>query len=150
YGVWLQWVLKRQPLTLLVAIGTMGLTVVLYLAVPKGFFPVQDTGVIQGISEAPQSISFSAMSERQQRLAQVVLQDPAVNSLSSYIGVDGDNPTLNSGRMLINLKPHSERDVTASEVIDRLRPELAKLSGIQLYLQPVQDLSIEDRVSRTQ
>src|SRR5690606_1362440 len=100
YGVWLQWVLKRQPLTLLVAIGTMGLTVVLYLAVPKGFFPVQDTGVIQGISEAPQSISFSAMSERQQRLAQVVLQDPAVNSLSSYIGVDGDNPTLNSGRML--------------------------------------------------
>lgn len=150
YGVWLQWVLKRQPLTLLVAIGTMALTVVLYLAVPKGFFPVQDTGVIQGISEAPQSISFSAMSERQQRLAQVVLQDPAVNSLSSYIGVDGDNPTLNSGRMLINLKPHSERDVTASEVIDRLRPELAKLSGIQLYLQPVQDLSIEDRVSRTQ
>ncbi|WP_339516929.1 MdtB/MuxB family multidrug efflux RND transporter permease subunit [Pseudomonas sp. RL_15y_Pfl2_60] len=150
YGIWLQWVLKRQPLTLLVAIGTMALTVVLYLAVPKGFFPVQDTGVIQGISEAPQSISFSAMSERQQRLAEVVLKDPAVSSLSSYIGVDGDNPTLNSGRMLINLKPHSERDVTASEVIDRLRPELAKLSGIQLYLQPVQDLSIEDRVSRTQ
>ncbi|WP_010489963.1 MdtB/MuxB family multidrug efflux RND transporter permease subunit [Pseudomonas sp. S9] len=150
YGIWLQWVLKRQPLTLLVAIGTLALTVVLYLAVPKGFFPVQDTGVIQGISEAPQSISFSAMSERQQRLAEVVLKDPAVSSLSSYIGVDGDNPTLNSGRMLINLKPHSERDVTASEVIDRLRPELAKLSGIQLYLQPVQDLSIEDRVSRTQ
>ncbi|WP_339490767.1 MdtB/MuxB family multidrug efflux RND transporter permease subunit [Pseudomonas sp. EL_65y_Pfl2_R95] len=150
YGIWLQWVLKRQPLTLFVAIATMALTVVLYMAVPKGFFPVQDTGVIQGISEAPQSISFTAMSERQQRLAEVVLKDPAVSSLSSYIGVDGDNPTLNSGRMLINLKPHSERDLTASEVIDRLRPELAKLSGIQLYLQPVQDLSIEDRVSRTQ
>ncbi|MFI8483292.1 MdtB/MuxB family multidrug efflux RND transporter permease subunit [Pseudomonas sp. NPDC078700] len=150
YGIGLQWVLKRQPLTLFVAIATMGLTVVLYLAVPKGFFPVQDTGVIQGISEAPQSISFTAMSERQQRLAEVVLKDPAVSSLSSYIGVDGDNPTLNSGRMLINLKPHSERDLSASEVIDRLRPEIAKLSGIQLYLQPVQDLSIEDRVSRTQ
>ncbi|MGE8498018.1 MAG: MdtB/MuxB family multidrug efflux RND transporter permease subunit [Pseudomonas sp.] len=150
YGVWLQWVLKHQPLTLLVAIGTMALTVVLYLAVPKGFFPVQDTGVIQGISEAPQSISFGAMSERQQRLAAVILQDPAVTSLSSYIGVDGDNPTLNSGRMLINLKPHAERDVTASQVIERLRPELAKLSGIELYLQPVQDLTIEDRVSRTQ
>ncbi|WP_172149773.1 MdtB/MuxB family multidrug efflux RND transporter permease subunit [Pseudomonas tumuqii] len=150
YGIWLQWVLKRQPLTLLVAIATLALTVLLYLAVPKGFFPVQDTGVIQGISEAPQSISFGAMSERQQRLAEVILQDPAVVSLSSYIGVDGDNPTLNSGRLLINLKPHAERDVTASQVIERLRPQLAKLSGIELYLQPVQDLTIEDRVSRTQ
>ncbi|UUD64408.1 MdtB/MuxB family multidrug efflux RND transporter permease subunit [Pseudomonas seleniipraecipitans] len=150
YSVGLRWVLRHQPLTLLVAIGTMALTVVLYLAVPKGFFPVQDTGVIQGISEAPQSISFSAMSERQQRLADVILKDPAVVSLSSYIGVDGDNPTLNSGRMLINLKPHAERDLSAAEVIDRLRPELAKLSGIELFLQPVQDLSIEDRVSRTQ
>ncbi|MDO9623067.1 MAG: MdtB/MuxB family multidrug efflux RND transporter permease subunit [Pseudomonas sp.] len=150
YGIWLQWVLKRQPLTLLVAIATLGLTVLLYLAVPKGFFPVQDTGVIQGISEAPQSISFGAMSERQQRLADVILQDPAVVSLSSYIGVDGDNPTLNSGRLLINLKPHAERDVTASQIIERLRPELAKLTGIELYLQPVQDLTIEDRVSRTQ
>ncbi|MDD1507626.1 MdtB/MuxB family multidrug efflux RND transporter permease subunit [Pseudomonas sp. CNPSo 3701] len=150
YSVGLRWVLRHQPLTLLVAIGTMALTVVLYLAVPKGFFPVQDTGVIQGISEAPQSISFSAMSERQQRLADVILKDPAVASLSSYIGVDGDNPTLNSGRMLINLKPHAERDVNASQVIERLRPELAKLPGIELFLQPVQDLSIEDRVSRTQ
>ncbi|MDP3815769.1 MdtB/MuxB family multidrug efflux RND transporter permease subunit [Pseudomonas sp.] len=150
YGLWLQWVLKRQPLTLLVAIATLGLTVLLYLAVPKGFFPVQDTGVIQGISEAPQSISFRAMSERQQRLAEVILQDPAVASLSSYIGVDGDNPTLNSGRVLINLKPRAERDVTASQVIERLRPQLARLPGIELYLQPVQDLSIEDRVSRTQ
>ncbi|WP_079201890.1 MdtB/MuxB family multidrug efflux RND transporter permease subunit [Pseudomonas sp. CC6-YY-74] len=150
YGIWLQWVLKRQPLTLLVAIATLALTVLLYLAVPKGFFPVQDTGVIQGISEAPQSISFAAMSERQQRLGEVILEDPAVVSLSSYIGVDGDNPTLNSGRLLINLKPHAERDVTASQVIERLRPELARLTGIELYLQPVQDLTIEDRVSRTQ
>ncbi|WP_422909381.1 MdtB/MuxB family multidrug efflux RND transporter permease subunit [Pseudomonas sp. MAC6] len=150
YGVWLTWVLKHQPLTLLVAIGTLALTVVLYLAVPKGFFPVQDTGVIQGISEAPQSISFRAMSERQQRLAEVILQDPAVASLSSYIGVDGDNPTLNSGRLLINLTPRAERDLSASQIIERLRPELARIPGIELYLQPVQDLSIEDRVSRTQ
>jgi multidrug efflux pump len=150
YARWLTWVLRHQTLTLLVAVATLGLTVVLYLAVPKGFFPVQDTGVIQGISEAPQSISFRAMSERQQELARVILADPAVVSLSSYIGVDGNNVTLNSGRLLINLKPHAERDVTASQVIDRLRPELAKLPGIELYLQPVQDLSIEDRVSRTQ
>ncbi len=150
YSRWLTWVLRHQTLTLLVAVATLGLTVVLYLAVPKGFFPVQDTGVIQGISEAPQSISFRAMSERQQALARVILADPAVDSLSSYIGVDGDNVTLNSGRLLINLKPHGERDLTASQVIDRLRPELAKVPGIELYLQPIQDLSIEDRVSRTQ
>jgi multidrug efflux pump len=150
YSRWLTWVLGHQMLTLLVAVATLGLTVVLYLAVPKGFFPVQDTGVIQGISEAPQSISFRAMSERQQALARVILADPAVDSLSSYIGVDGDNVTLNSGRLLINLKPHGERDLTASQIIDRLRPELAKVPGIELYLQPVQDLSIEDRVSRTQ
>jgi multidrug efflux pump len=150
YSRWLTWVLRHQTLTLLVAVATLGLTVVLYLAVPKGFFPVQDTGVIQGISEAPQSISFRAMSERQQALARVILADPAVDSLSSYIGVDGDNVTLNSGRLLINLKPHGERDLTASQVINRLRPELAKVPGIELYLQPVQDLSIEDRVSRTQ
>ncbi|MFC3607402.1 MdtB/MuxB family multidrug efflux RND transporter permease subunit [Stutzerimonas tarimensis] len=150
YAGWLTWVLGRQTLTLLVALATLGLTVVLYLAVPKGFFPVQDTGAIQGISEAPQSISFQAMSERQQAAARIVLADPAVESLSSYIGVDGDNVTLNSGRMLINLKPRSERDASASEVIHRLRPELARLPGIDLYLQPVQDLTIEDRVSRTQ
>jgi len=120
------------------------------MMVPKGFFPAQDTGVIQGISEAPQSTSFAAMSERQQSLAKVILQDPAVQSLSSYIGVDGDNATLNSGRLLINLKPHGERDVTASEVINRLQPQLDKLVGIRLFMQPVQDLSIEDRVSRTQ
>ena len=150
YGRMLQWVLKHQPLTLLVAIGTLGLTVFLYMVVPKGFFPVQDTGVIQGISEAPQSISFSAMSLRQQELGKIILQDPDVESLSSYIGVDGDNPTLNSGRMLINLKPHSERNESASEVIARLQPQLDKLTGIRLFMQPVQDLTIEDRVSRTQ
>ncbi|NMY38996.1 MULTISPECIES: MdtB/MuxB family multidrug efflux RND transporter permease subunit [unclassified Pseudomonas] len=150
YGRMLQWVLKHQPLTLLVAIGTLALTVFLYLIVPKGFFPVQDTGVIQGISEAPQSISFSAMSQRQQALGAIILQDPDVESLSSYIGVDGDNATLNSGRMLINLKPHSERSDSASDVIARLQPQLDKLAGIRLFMQPVQDLTIEDRVSRTQ
>lgn len=150
YGRMLQWVLKHQPLTLLVAIGTLALTVFLYLIVPKGFFPVQDTGVIQGISEAPQSISFSAMSQRQQALGAIILQDPDVESLSSYIGVDGDNATLNSGRMLINLKPHTERSDSASDVIARLQPQIDKLAGIRLFMQPVQDLTIEDRVSRTQ
>lgn len=150
YGSMLQWVLKHQPLTLLVAIATLGLTVCLYLVVPKGFFPVQDTGVIQGISEAPQSISFAAMSQRQQQLAKIILADPAVESLSSYIGVDGDNATLNSGRLLINLKAHGQRDLSAAQVITRLQPEIDKLVGIRLFMQPVQDLTIEDRVSRTQ
>ncbi|HEX8593104.1 MAG TPA: MdtB/MuxB family multidrug efflux RND transporter permease subunit [Pseudomonas sp.] len=150
YGRKLRWVLKHQPLTLLVAIATLALTVLLYMIVPKGFFPVQDTGVIQGISEAPQSVSFAAMSERQQSLAKIILQDPAVVSLSSYIGVDGDNTTLNSGRFLINLKPHSQRDLDATQIIQRLQPQLDKLSGIRLFMQPVQDLTIEDRVSRTQ
>ncbi|MCS4312686.1 multidrug efflux pump [Pseudomonas sp. BIGb0381] len=150
YGRKLQWVLKHQPLTLLVAIATLGLTVVLYLVVPKGFFPVQDTGVIQGISEASQSISFAAMSQRQQELAKIILTDPAVESLSSYIGVDGDNATLNSGRLLINLKPHGQRDLSAAQVITRLQPQIDKLVGIRLFMQPVQDLTIEDRVSRTQ
>ncbi|MFL1552964.1 MdtB/MuxB family multidrug efflux RND transporter permease subunit [Pseudomonas sp. D47] len=150
YASMLQWVLKHQPLTLLVAIATLGLTVVLYLVVPKGFFPVQDTGVIQGISEAPQSISFAAMSQRQQELAKVILADPAVDSLSSYIGVDGDNATLNSGRLLINLKAHGQRDLSAAQVITRLQPQIDKLVGIRLFMQPVQDLTIEDRVSRTQ
>ena len=150
YGRKLRWVLKHQPLTLLVAIATLGLTVFLYMIVPKGFFPVQDTGVIQGISEAPQSVSFAAMSERQQSLAKIILQDPAVASLSSYIGVDGDNATLNSGRLLINLKPHSERVLSATQIIQRLQPQLDTLSGIRLFMQPVQDLTIEDRVSRTQ
>jgi multidrug efflux pump len=151
YGVMLEWVLERQKLTLLVAVATLGLTVLLYVFVPKGFFPLQDTGVIQGISEATQSISFSAMGEKQQQLAKVVLQDPAVESLSSFIGVDGTNATLNSGRMLINLKPHEERDVSAADVIRRLQPTLAReVPGVTLYMQPVQDLTIEDSVSRTQ
>ncbi|WP_339560589.1 MdtB/MuxB family multidrug efflux RND transporter permease subunit [Pseudomonas sp. EA_65y_Pfl1_P113] len=150
YGSMLQWVLRHQPLTLLVAIATLGLTVVLYLVVPKGFFPVQDTGVIQAVSEAPQSISFAAMSQRQQALAKIILADPAVESLSSYIGVDGDNATLNSGRLLINLKAHGLRDLSAAQVITRLQPQIDKLVGIRLFMQPVQDLTIEDRVSRTQ
>jgi multidrug efflux pump len=151
YGVALTWVLDRQRATLVVALGTLVLTVVLYIFIPKGFFPVQDTGVIQGISEATQSVSFGAMAERQQALAKVVLEDPAVESLSSFIGVDGINATLNSGRMLINLKPHESRDISASDIIRRLQPKLAeKVPGITLYMQPVQDLTIEDSVSRTQ
>jgi multidrug efflux pump len=150
YGTLLRWVLKHQGLTLSVAVGTLLLTVVLYIIIPKGFFPVQDTGAIQGMSEAAQSISFSAMAERQQALGRVILADPAVASLSSYIGVDGTNSTLNSGRFLINLKPQHDRKEKAIEIIRRLQPQLAAVSGITLYLQPVQDLSIESSVSRTQ
>jgi multidrug efflux pump len=150
YGRTLQWVLRRQTATLFVALGTLILTIILYILIPKGFFPVQDTGIIQGISEAPQSISFEAMSQRQQDLARVILKDPAVESLSSFIGVDGTNTTLNSGRIQINLKPLEERKINASDVIRRLQPELDKVDGITLYMQPVQDLTVEDRVSRTQ
>jgi multidrug efflux pump len=150
YGTSLKWVLRRQGATLLTAACTLALTVVLYIVIPKGFFPVQDTGVIQGISEASQEASFTAMAEKQQALTRVILKDPAVESLSSFIGVDGTNATLNSGRILINLKPHSEREVNVSEVIRRLQPELTKLSGIQLFMQPVQDLTVDARVSRTQ
>jgi multidrug efflux pump len=150
YGRMLAWVLDRQAMTLLVFIATLALTVLLYFVVPKGFFPVQDTGVIQGITEAPQSISFQAMAERQQRLAEAVLEDPAIASLTSFIGVDGTNTTLNSGRMLINLKPLEARDARASDIIRRLQTRLAKIEGITLYMQPVQDLTIETRVSRTQ
>ena len=150
YGRMLAWVLDRQAATLLVAVGTLVLTAVLYFVVTKGFFPVQDTGAILGISEADQSVSFRAMAERQEAIARVVLKDPAVESLSSFIGVDGVNTTLNSGRMLINLKPLQVRKDRANEVIHRLQPELDKIVGITLYMQPVQDLSIEDRVSRTQ
>jgi multidrug efflux pump len=150
YGRTLQWVLKRQKTTLLVAVGTLVLTILLYVIVPKGLFPVQDTGVIQAISQAPQTISFSAMAEKQQALADVVLKDPAVESLSSFIGIDGTNTTLNSGRMLINLKPLQERKINASDIIRRLEPELEKVEGITLYMQPVQDLTVEDRASRTQ
>jgi multidrug efflux pump len=150
YGRTLGWVLKRQKATLLLAAATLVLTVFLCLIVPKGLFPVQDTGIIQGISEASQNISFTAMAEKQQALADVVLKDPAVESLSSFIGIDGTNTTLNSGRMLINLKPLDQRMISASDVIHRLQLELDKVDGITLYMQPVQDLTVEDRVSRTQ
>jgi multidrug efflux pump len=150
YATTLRWVLRHQPTMLLIAVATLVLTVLLYVVVPKGFFPIQDTGVIQGISEAPPTVSFEAMAARQQSLAQVILKDPAVESLSSFIGVDGTNVTLNSGRILINLKPLAQRQITASEVIRRLQPELARVEGITLFMQPVQDLTIEDRVSRTQ
>jgi multidrug efflux pump len=150
YGRTLKWVLKHQFATLLVAVGTLVLTILLYVIVPKGFFPVQDTGIIQGISEASQSISFPAMAERQQQLVHTILQDPAVAGVSSFIGIDGTNTTLNSGRIQINLKPLAERNINASDVIRRLQPNLEKVDGITLYMQPVQDLTVEDRVSRTQ
>jgi multidrug efflux pump len=150
YGRVLAWVLDRQGPTLLVAGATLALTAALYVVIPKGFIPVQDTGLIQGISEAPQSISYAAMAERQQALASAVLDDPDVASLSSFIGVDGTNTTLNSGRLLINLKPRNERSADVSEVIRRLKKETAAVSGIDLYMQPAQDLSIDATVSRTQ
>ena len=150
YGRTLRWVLHRQSATLVVAVGTLLFTILLYIVVPKGFFPVQDTGVILGISEAAQSISFTAMVERQQALSAAILTDPAVASLSSFIGVDGTNTTLNSGRIQINLKPLAERRISAQEVIDRLQPQVASVDGITLFFQPMQDLTVEDRVSRTQ
>ena len=150
YGRTLGFALRHQTATLLVAAGTLVLTILLYIIVPKGFFPVQDTGVIQGISEAAQAISFPAMARKQQALAEVILKDPDVASLSSFIGIDGVNATLNSGRLLINLKPRSRRRASAGEVIRRLQPALARVEGITLYMQPVQDLTVEDRVSRTQ
>ena len=150
YGRTLKFVLKHQTTTLLITFGTLVLTLFLYVIVPKGFFPVQDTGVILGISEGAQNVSFAAMSQRQQELAKVILKDPDVESLSSFIGIDGTNTTLNSGRIQINLKPRDERKSTASEIIRRLQPELAAVEGITLYMQPVQDLTVEDRVSRTQ
>jgi multidrug efflux pump len=150
YGRGLQIVLRYQTATLLVTLGTLVLTILLYYYVPKGFFPVQDTGVILGVSEAPQTISFSAMAERQQELSKIILKDPAVGSLSSFIGVDGTNMTPNSGRILINLRPLDERKISATEVIRRIQPELTQVDGITLFMQPVQDLTVEDRVSRTQ
>ncbi len=150
YGRTVKWVLKHQTATLLVTAGTLVLTLFLYVIVPKGFFPVQDTGVILGISEAPDYVSFASMAQRQQELAKVILQDPAVDSLSSFIGVDGTNTTPNEGRLQINLKPRDQRKEDASAIIRRLQPQIAKVEGILLYMQPVQDLTVEDRVSRTQ
>jgi multidrug efflux pump len=150
YGRMLRWVLRHQTATLVVAVGTLAMTVWLYILIPKGFFPVQDTGVILGISEAPQTVSFTAMAERQQELAKVIMRDPAVESLSSFIGVDGTNTTVNSGRIQINLKPLEERQLHATDIIHRLQSELAEVDGITLYMQPVQDLTVEDRISRTQ
>ena len=142
--------LRYRTITLLVAAATLALTVYLYIEIPKGFFPVQDTGQIQGVSEADQSVSFAEMTELQERLAREILKDPAVDSLSSFIGVDGTNTTLNSGRIQINLKPMEQRDGSASDIIRRLQPQLAKVDGITLYMQPVQDLTVEDIVSRTE
>ncbi len=150
YGRTLRFVLEYQTITLLVALATLVLTAVLYITIPKGFFPTQDTGIIQGISQADASISFAAMTEKQQELAKVLLADPAVDSISSFIGADGTNTTLNSGRIQINLKPLQQRGISAPEVIGRLGPKVAKVEGITLYMQPVQDLTVDDRVSRTQ
>jgi multidrug efflux pump len=150
YGRTLRFVLKHQTTTLIVTVGTFVLTLFLYIVVPKGFFPVQDTGVILGISDAPQSVSFPAMARQQQALARLILEDPDVSSLSSFIGVDGTNLTPNSGRIQINLKPRDDRAATASDIIVRLQPKLAQVKDITLYMQPVQDLTVEDRVSRTQ
>jgi multidrug efflux pump len=150
YGRMLNWVLDRQTLTLLVAISTLAFTALLYILIPKGFFPVQDTGLIQGISEAGGTVSYAAMADRQQALATVILKDPDVNSLSSFIGVDGSNTTLNSGRFLINLKPRDRRSNSATQVIANLQQEVASVTGVSLYMQPVQDLTLADTVSRTQ
>jgi multidrug efflux pump len=150
YGRTLKFVLRYQTITLLVALGTLLLTIFLYIIIPKGFFPIQDTGVIQGISQAPPTIGSKAMAEKQQELANVILQDPAVESLSSFIGADGTNITTNSGRMSINLKPLEERNISASDVIRRLQTKLADVQGIQLFMQPIQNITVDDRVSRTQ
>ena len=150
YGRTLKFVLRYQTITLFVALSTLLLTVFLYIVIPKGFFPVQDTGVIQGISQAPENISFPAMAEKQQELAKVILADPAVESLSSFIGADGTNTTLNSGRLSINLKPLSDRNLSAANLVRRLQSSLQKVQGISLYMQPVQNITVDDRVSRTQ
>ncbi len=150
YGRRLTWVLDHQRLTLYVAMATLALTAILYILIPKGFFPAQDTGLIQGVSEATESISYAAMADRQQALAAAILEDPDVLSLSSFIGVDGNNVTLNSGRFLINLKPRGERSTNVADAIRRLRAETADIAGITLYMQPVQDLTLDNTVSRTQ
>jgi multidrug efflux pump len=150
YGRTLKWVLGYQTITLLVAVATLVLTVFLYIEIPKGFFPTQDTGIIQGITQASPSTSFTEMEQRQQEIAKVLLEDPAVQGISSFIGADGTNTTLNSGRVQINLKDLKDRGLSATEVIDRLSPKLEKVAGIKLYMQPVQDLTVDDMVSRTE
>jgi multidrug efflux pump len=150
YGRTLKFVLGYQTITLLIAAATLVLTIFLYIVIPKGFFPTQDTGVIQGISQAPATISFAAMKEKQQELARIILQDPAVESLSSFIGADGTNTTLNSGRFSINLKPIEKRDLSAADVIRRLQGNLKQVDGVDLYMSPVQNITVDDRVSRTQ
>ncbi|MGB6884036.1 MAG: efflux RND transporter permease subunit, partial [Candidatus Acidiferrum sp.] len=150
YGRTLKFVLRFQTITLLIALATLLLTIFLYVIIPKGFFPVQDTGVIQGITQAPPTVGVTAMAQKQQEVADVVLQDPAVDSLSSFIGADGTNITTNSGRMSINLKPLKQRDLSASDVIRRLQTKLSDVHGIQLFMQPVQNITVDDRVSRTQ
>ncbi|MBN3065406.1 MdtB/MuxB family multidrug efflux RND transporter permease subunit [Pectobacterium aquaticum] len=150
YGVWLRKVLNHPWLTLSVALGTLLLTVLLYIWIPKGFFPIQDNGIIQGTVQAPQTVSFSNMADRQQRVASIIMKDPAVESVSSFIGVDGTNAALNSGRLQINLKPLNERSERIPEIISRLQQQTAQIPGIQLYLQPVQDLTIDTQISRTQ
>ncbi|APS30987.1 MdtB/MuxB family multidrug efflux RND transporter permease subunit [Pectobacterium brasiliense] len=150
YGVWLRKVLNHPWLTLSIALGTLLLTVLLYIWIPKGFFPIQDNGIIQGTVQAPQTVSFSNMADRQQRVASIIMKDPAVESVSSFIGVDGTNAALNSGRLQINLKPLSERSERIPEIISRLQQQTAQIPGIQLYLQPVQDLTIDTQISRTQ
>src|SRR4030081_1328024 len=150
YSVILRFVLQPQPATLVVTLGTLALTIFLFLIIPKGFFPVQDTGVILGVSEAPATLSFPALAERQQALAKAILKDPDVVSLSSFIGIDGTNMLPNSGRVQINLKPREQRTADAPTIIRRLQTKLGDVKGITLYMQPVQDLTVEDRISRTQ
>lgn len=150
YGLALRWVLERQGLTLIVALGTFVLTALLYIGIPKGFFPMQDTGLIQIVTQAPQNLAFSAMAERQQVAVKTILQDPDVSSVSSFIGIDGVNETVNTGRIQVALKPHGQRRAEISEVLQRLQQQLQFVAGLQFYLQPVQDLTVEDRVSRTQ
>src|SRR5208282_2075710 len=144
------WVLRHQGLTLIVAAGTLILTVWLYIIIPKGFFPVQDTGLVQGVTQAPESTSYDAMVKRQAELAKRILKDAEVVNLSSFVGVDGSNTTLNSGRFLIGLKPHDERQLTSQEIVRRIEKEAQGVEGITLFLQPVQDLTTDTTVSATQ
>lgn len=150
YGRWLSRVLNHPWLTLGVALSTLALSILLWIFIPKGFFPIQDNGIIQGTLQAPQSVSFASMAQRQQQVSDIILKDPAVESLTSFVGVDGTNPALNSARLQINLKPLDERDDRVQTVISRLQQAVAGVPGVALYLQPTQDLTIDTTVSRTQ